>query len=346
MRDGDGYAAPVALSPGWCSLSMLFSDWDRSGRRDLRVSNDRHYYRDGEEQLWRVEAGAPPRLWTREEGWERLRIFGMGIASYDLTDDGYPEVYLTSQADNKLQTLTDAADGRPTYEDMALESGVTAHRPFAGDTTLPSTAWHAEFQDVNADSFVDLFVAKGNVEAQPDHAARDPSNLLLGQPDGTFVESTEAAGLLSFARARGAALVDLNLDGMLDLVVVNRRENIGLWRNVGLGDGRRAGADGQLGRAAPRPAGPEPRCHRCLGGGAHRRADHAARAHGRRRACRRAARLGLPSAWDRPSDAEVSVQWPDGEVGAWVPVEANRFATIERGASEPAYFTPPAPDGG
>ena len=94
---------------------MLFSDWDRSGRRDLRVSNDRHYYRDGEEQLWRIEAGAPPRLWTREEGWKRLRIFGMGIASHDLTGDGYPEVYLTSQADNKLQTLSDVADGgRPT----------------------------------------------------------------------------------------------------------------------------------------------------------------------------------------------------------------------------------------
>ena len=31
----------------------------------------------------------------------------MGIASQDLTGDGLPEVYLTSQADNKLQTLAD-----------------------------------------------------------------------------------------------------------------------------------------------------------------------------------------------------------------------------------------------
>ena len=30
---------------------------------------------------------------------------------------------------------------------------------------LPSTAWHAEFADVNNDGFIDLFVAKGNVEA-------------------------------------------------------------------------------------------------------------------------------------------------------------------------------------
>ena len=35
-----------------------------------------------------------------------MQIWGMGIASHDLTGDGYPEVYLTSQGDNKLQTLT------------------------------------------------------------------------------------------------------------------------------------------------------------------------------------------------------------------------------------------------
>ena len=59
-----GYGFPIALTPSWCTLSMLFSDWDRSGRRDLRVSNDRHYYRDGEEQLWRIEAGSLPRQYT------------------------------------------------------------------------------------------------------------------------------------------------------------------------------------------------------------------------------------------------------------------------------------------
>jgi len=52
--------------------------------------------------------------------------------------------------------------------------------------------------------------------------------------------------------------------------------------------------------------------------------------------------FGLGSA----EDAEVSVHWPDGEVGPWMAVAANRFATIERGASQPAYFTPSAPDGG
>jgi hypothetical protein len=338
--DGTAYAAPTALSPGWCSLSMLFSDWDRSGRRDLRISNDRHYYRDGEEQLWRIEAGAEPRLWTHEEGWETLRVFGMGIASHDLTGDGHPEVYLTSQADNKLQTLTDVASGRPTYEDMALEAGVTAHRPFAGDTKLPSTAWHAEFQDVNNDAFVDLFVAKGNVEAMADHAARDPSNLLLGQSDGTFVESAEAAGLLSFARARGAALVDLNRDGMLDLVVVNRRENVGLYRNVGWGTA-----------TEPEPMGDWVALRLDQPGSNHDAIGAWVQVRVGERVQRRELTVGGGHAGGQlgwmsfglgdAERAEVSVTWPDGEISPWMTVEANRFATIDRGASEPAYLAEP-----
>ncbi|MEM8578359.1 MAG: FG-GAP-like repeat-containing protein, partial [Pseudomonadota bacterium] len=62
-----GYAA-TSLAPGFCALSALFTDWARTGRADLRMSNDRHYYvRGGAEQLWRM---APvPRLFTEAEGW-------------------------------------------------------------------------------------------------------------------------------------------------------------------------------------------------------------------------------------------------------------------------------------
>src|SRR5438132_11941833 len=42
--NAQAYAAPIPLTPSWCALSMLFSDWDRSGRSDLRVSNDAQYY--------------------------------------------------------------------------------------------------------------------------------------------------------------------------------------------------------------------------------------------------------------------------------------------------------------
>jgi hypothetical protein len=342
VRPGDAgtYARPVALHPGWCTLSLLFSDWDRSGRSDLRVSNDRHYYRDGEEQLWRIEAGAAPQLWTHDEGWQPLRIWGMGIASYDVTGDGYPEVYLTSQADNKLQTLM-AGPSRPEYGDIALRRGVTAHRPYAGDVTMPSTAWHPEFADVNNDGFIDLFVSKGNVEAMTDYAARDPNNLLLGQPDGTFVEGAPDAGIVGFARARGAALADLNLDGLLDLVVVNRRENVQVWRNVGNGDAAAPAAMGhwlmvRLGQpGANRDAigawievrtGEAVSSRELTIGGGHA-----------------SGQLGWSHFGIGVADrAEIRVTWPDGEVGQWQWIEANGFAVLDRATGKIEPWTPDA----
>jgi enediyne biosynthesis protein E4 len=339
---GSGYAAPVPLTPSWCSLSMLFSDWDRSGRVDLRVSNDRHYYRDysgGQEQLWRVAAGEPPRLYTEEEGWADLNVWGMGIASYDVTGDGYPEYFLTSQSDNKLQTLADGPS-RPTYRDIALQRGVLASRPYAGDTDLPSTAWHAEFQDVNNDGLVDLFVAKGNVEVIPDYAAKDPSNLLLGQPDGTFTESAEKAGILSFARARGAALADLNLDGMLDLVEVNRRENVSVWRNVGSGDATRPAALGDWLAIHLDQPGPN---RDAIGAWVEVKAGE--------RTLRREVTVGGGHAGGQlgwihfglgaADTAQVRVQWPGGETGPWLDAAANQFVVVERGATEARPWSPP-----
>jgi hypothetical protein len=144
---GATYDPPIALSPGYCTLSVLFSDWSRSGRRDLRMANDRHYYLDGSEQLWRIAPGSPPHEYTEADGWKPLQIWGMGLASQDLNGDGFPEVFITSQGDNKLQTLADGP-AQPTYEDIALDRGVTAQRPFTGGDVLPSTAWHPEFEDV------------------------------------------------------------------------------------------------------------------------------------------------------------------------------------------------------
>ncbi|MGH2636196.1 MAG: CRTAC1 family protein [Actinomycetota bacterium] len=332
------YAEPIPLTPGWCTLSMLFSDWDRSGRVDLRMTNDRHYYIDGEEQLWRIADGGTPRLYTEDDGWQHLEIWGMGIASYDLTGDGLPEVFLTSQGDNRLQTLVDGA-AEPNYQDIALARGVTAHRPYAGGEALPSTAWHAEFQDVNNDGLVDLFVAKGNVEEQPDYATRDPSNLLLGRADGTFVESGEAAGIVSFARGRGAALVDLNLDGMLDLVQVNRRENVSLWRNLGSGDVAEPAPMGNWLAVRLEQPGPN---RDAIGAWIEIRTAE--------RTIQRELTIGGGHAggqlgWihfglGEADGAEVRVHWPDGETGSWLELPADRFATIERGASEPRLWDP------
>jgi hypothetical protein len=328
---GSGYGPAMVLAPGYCTLSMLFSDWNRSGRRDLRVSNDRQYYVDGEEQLWRIGADEAPRLYTDADGWVRMQIWGMGIASNDVTGDGYPDVFLTSQGDNKLQTLTNGP-ARPTYRDIALKRGVTATQPFTGGEALPSTAWHPEFADVNNDGFVDLFISKGNVNAMPDYAKKDPSNLLLGQPDGTFREAAEAAGVLSFARGRGAALADFNLDGLLDLVEVNYGSRVEVWRNLGAGDASRPAPMGnwlaiQLAQNGPNRDAIGAWIEVRIGDATLRREVTSGGGH-------IGGQLGGVHFGLGPAgEAQVRVQWPDGETGPWLRVAANELAVIERGAA-------------
>ena len=334
------YAPPIPLTPSWCALSMLFSDWSRSGRRDLRVSNDLQYYlpTDGQEQLWRVMPGELPSLYTADDGWVTVQIQGMGIASYDLTGDGYPEVFLTSQADNRLQTLT-IGPSQPTYRDIGLKRGVNAARPFTGGDIRPSTAWHDEFADVNNDSFIDLFISKGNVAEQADYAQTDPSNLLLGQPDGMFREAADVAGVLNFYRGRGAALADFNLDGLLDLVIVNYGGPVRLWRNVGRGDASHPRAMGnwlalRVTQSAPnvdaigswlevRMGDRILRRELTIGGG------HAGGQLGW-------IHFGLGTA----TGADVRVTWPGGETEPWLHVNANQFAVVRRGVSDARRWSP------
>ena len=340
--EGPRYARPLLLGPAFCTLSLLFSDWSGAGRADLRVSNDRAYYRQslGQEQLWRIEPGAPPRLYEPADGWARVQVEGMGIASHDLTGDGRPEVYLTSQAASKLQTLAEGAAG-PAYVDIGLARGVNVAHPFIGrDVNLPSTAWHPEFDDVNNDGLIDLFVSKGNVTETPDFAMEDPSNLLLGRPDGTFVEAADRAGIVVMDRGRGAALVDFNLDGALDLIESFYGAPTRVWRNTGVG----------AALAGDRPAHwlqlrvTQPGTNRdAIGGVLEVRAGdllirreltvgggHASGELGW-------VHVGLGTA----ESVEVRVTWPGGEVGAWQAVEPDGFAIISRDAGVTRWEPPP-----
>ena len=330
--EGQRFGAPIPLTPSHCALSILFTDWNRSGQPSLRVSNDREYYKGGQEQMWHLEPGQDPRLYTEaEDGWKRLRIWGMGIASADVTLDGYPDYFLTSMADNKLQVLKDAGSGKPDYADIAFKSGITAHRPYTGDDLRPSTAWHAQFADVNNDGLQDLFVAKGNVAQMPDFAAMDPNNLFLGVGDGTFVEAGDRAGVASMGIARGAQVVDLNLDGKLDLVVQNRWSGPEVWRQTGDPAGGwvqlRLEQDGAnrdaIGAVVEIRRGDKVERHEVVAGGGHLSGSVGWLHFG----------LGPDQA------AELRVIWPDGTEGAWMSLPVGGFHIL-RPEQDAAPWTP------
>lgn len=332
---GQGWAPPLPLTPSYCALSLLFTDWNRSGTPSLRVSNDREYYEGGQEQMWEILPGTQPRALGEKDGWKSLRIWGMGIASYDLNADGYPEYFLTSMGDNKLQAIAPPGDGTaplPDYKDVAYAKGVTAHRPYTGDDLRPSTAWHAQFADVNNDGLADLFVAKGNVDKMPDFAAHDPDNLLLGADDGKFVEAGAEAGIANNGTSRGGALADFNLDGRLDLLVTNRNGPTQIWRNDSTDAGhwvevdiRQAGVNGAAigGWLEVKHGQSVLRRELTIGGG------HAG---------------GQLTWWHFGLGEDLrltaSVIWPDGTRSEWPDLDADTFYRLERGRPAVALTRP------
>ncbi len=334
---GRAFAAPLALKPSFCALSMLFTDWNRSGTPSLRIANDREYYKGGQEQLWKIAPGQPPAAYTDADGWKPLKIWGMGITETDLNGDGFPDYFLTSMADNRLQMLADpgkAGGPVPTYAESAWPRGVTAHRPFMGDDLRPSTAWATQFADVNNDGMDDLFIVKGNVAKMPDFAAADPNNLLVQKDDGTFMETADKAGTASTLVGRGGVLVDLNLDGKLDMVVTNRWAGAQVWRNVTPDAGnwlelrlsqKGPNRDGIGARVTVRCDGHEAWREVTVGGG------HAGGALGW-------LHFGLADA----KIADIRVTWADGTSDEWQTVAANGFYRLGRGQPAEAWVPGPS----
>ena len=235
-RDGERYGPPRPLRPGYCALSILFSDWNRDGVPDLRISNDRQYYRGGSEQLWRVAPDVAPRAYGRARVWPGAQDLGHGHRRGDrphrrrlirtltsLTRLGRQQAGRPVRASRRFGIAVGQRPARPAYEDIAFSLGRTVTpAPYVDGGTMPSTPGIADVRLTSTtDGLRRLFFAQGQCRwGYVDSARRDPNNLLLG-PGRTAASArrrSRAVIVALRASARGAALADLNLStGLWDL---------------------------------------------------------------------------------------------------------------------------------
>jgi hypothetical protein len=241
LNKGDGTFTDVTkesglANPAWATAAA-FVDYDRDGWLDLVVVNYLDYtlrqpcegsgqkedychpnaYPGTITRLFRNRGrtrGAPTGLVrfqdvTLASGLGAVRSKGLGVVCADFTGDGWPDIFVACDAEaNRL--WVNRHDG--TFAEEALERNLAfnALGQAAGNMGVTLGA-------VNRDGLFDLFVT---------HLTEE-TNTLWGQPArGVFEDRTAAAGLLSASwrgTGFGTILADFDLDGDLDLALVNGR---------------------------------------------------------------------------------------------------------------------------
>ncbi len=133
---------------------------------------------------------------------------GGGVAIGDINKDGLEDIYLSSnQGTNKLFLNK----GELKFEEITAVANVA-------DTDGWTTG--VSMIDINADGWLDIYVCKsGSLNNDKERA----NKLYVNQKDGTFKEQATNYGLASEAFSTQAYFIDYDLDGDLDVYLVNHR---------------------------------------------------------------------------------------------------------------------------
>jgi hypothetical protein len=221
-NNGDGTFTDVSKSAGvsdptgYYGMSVIWADFNNTGRPDIYVANDstpKFLYKnlgDGKFKDIGLESGTA----VSEDGSEQA---SMGIAVGDYNHTGRPSLYITNFSDEN--NLLYRNDGNWNFTDVSYPSGLAL-------PSLPFVKWGTAFIDVDNDGWLDLITVSGHVYPQVDTLPsgaryREPKLLQLNQKDGTFCDASEEAGpaLKEKHVSRGLAIADLFNDGNLDIVV-------------------------------------------------------------------------------------------------------------------------------
>ncbi|HET9741296.1 MAG TPA: CRTAC1 family protein [Terriglobales bacterium] len=236
-NNGDGTFTNVSKSAGvddpngMYGLSVVFADFNNTGRPDIFIANDSTpnflYKNDGNGKF--TEMGLESGTAVSEDGSEQA---SMGIAIGDYTHTGLPSLYVTEFTDEPDTLYRN--EGNWNFRDVSYSSGVAL-------PSLPWVKWGDAFVDLDNDGWLDLIAVSGHVYPQMQSVPsaggyEQPKILNMNQGDGTFCDASAQSGpaLKEKRVARGLAIGDLFNDGNMDVVIGDLDGSPMILRNHGV----------------------------------------------------------------------------------------------------------------
>ncbi len=225
------------------ALALLLVDLNDDGQLDIHVGNDFALI----DEVWlRVEDG-----WSKAMPFAAISRNTMSLDAGDVDGDGREELFVADMSPYSLELarhyLTvmmrmaefpgEQADQQVIANVLLFRGadGIYQNRALSAGVGSSGWSWSSKFGDLDHDGTLDLYIVNGMVGSEqfpylPGGELIEENQAFRNIGDGKF-EPVPQWGLGSKRSGRGMGMIDLDLDGDLDIVVNNLASRAQLFEN-------------------------------------------------------------------------------------------------------------------